>query len=73
MAESVIVEIYEVQLYSSKSWGMDKKFPWTTADGHTPSLPPDETELPGPEWTWASNWRIDKKPGCTDAEGWEYA
>lgn len=23
--------------------------------------------------SWASNWRIDKKPGVTDSDGWEYA
>jgi hypothetical protein len=23
--------------------------------------------------SWASNWRIDKKPGTTDSDGWEYA
>lgn len=73
MAESVIVEIFEVQLYSSGAWGVDKKIPWTTNDGKTVSLPPDEAQLPGPEWSWASNWRIDKKPGSTDSEGWEYA
>ena len=22
---------------------------------------------------WTSNWRIDKKPGMTDSNGWEYA
>ena len=73
MAESIILEIFELEAYSSSTWGVDPKLPWTGADGHSPAPPPDEAGLPGPEWSWASNWRIDKKPGCTDADGWEYA
>ena len=34
---------------------------------------PDAIELPNSEWCWASNWKIDKKIGHTDNEGWEYA
>jgi hypothetical protein len=73
MAESVIVEIYELEAYSSSTWVMNAKLPWTNTDGQTPACAPDDLPLPGTEWTWASNWRIDKKPGSTDADGWEYA
>ncbi len=73
MAESVILEIYELEMYVSSTWVTDPNKAWTTVDFQTPSRPPDEVQLPGEEWTWASNWRIDKNPGCTDADGWEYA
>lgn len=62
-----------MQSFTSSSWVPNKKLPWTAADGQTPSCPPEEAELPGSEWTWASNWRIDKSPGSTDSDGWEYA
>eukprot|EP00602_Paraphysomonas_sp_CaronLab_P000835 CAMPEP_0185029148 /NCGR_PEP_ID=MMETSP1103-20130426/15277_1 /TAXON_ID=36769 /ORGANISM="Paraphysomonas bandaiensis, Strain Caron Lab Isolate" /LENGTH=416 /DNA_ID=CAMNT_0027563787 /DNA_START=185 /DNA_END=1435 /DNA_ORIENTATION=- len=34
---------------------------------------PEELPLPSSEWSWESNWRITKKPGATDKDGWEYA
>lgn len=72
MSESVVVELYENELFTSGKWISDPDVPWTTKDNF-PSRPHDELTLPGPEWSWASNWRIDKKPGYTDREGWEYA
>ena len=72
MSESRVVEIYENQLWSNGQWIPDPNTPWTTKD-NMPSRPADELQLPGTEWTWESNWRISKKPGGTDKDGWEFA
>lgn len=73
MSESVVIEVYENQFNSSlHGWIAEKKSPWTLKSGETCHALDDFT-LPGGEWGWASNWRIDKKPGITDEEGWEYS
>jgi hypothetical protein len=72
MAESRIVDIYEIETLSSGKWVPDPIMPWASKD-NMPSRPADELQLPGTEWSWESNWRITKKPGGTDKDGWEYA
>lgn len=68
-----MVELWEFEeLDRSKQWIPDSQHPWT-ATGFEDSKPPDELTLPGPEWCWSSNWKIDKKTGATDGDGWEYA
>eukprot|EP01036_Dinobryon_divergens_P024679 gene24679-33150_t len=64
MSESTVVEIYELQKWKS---------PWVLKNNMEPCSPPDEFVIPSGDWSWASNWRIDKKPGTTDSDGWEYA
>lgn len=68
----VKVEICENESMIRGSWALDPVHPWTTKDLEICS-PPEEYALPSAEWSWASNWRIEKAPGCTDADGWEYA
>lgn len=73
MTESVCLEIYENQINTSvRGWVADKKTPFSLTDG-SPCKELDEITLPSGGWNWASNWRIDKKPGITDEDGWEYA
>lgn len=73
MSESVVIEVYENERHGINSgWQMDTNLPWTLKTMEK-CCPPDEFVLPGGEWGWTSNWRIDKKPGQTDSEGWEYA
>ena len=72
MAESVVIEVYESQVNTSlKGWIPDRKHPWTLKSLEDCN-PLEDFTLPGGEWNWASNWRIDKKPGVTDEDGWEY-
>jgi hypothetical protein len=71
MSESAVVEVYENERHGMKGWQMDSNLPWTLKTMEK-SSPPDEFVI-GSEWGWTSNWRIDKKPGQTDGEGWEYA
>lgn len=67
------MELYEYQYKSPvHGWHPDPKFPWTLKTGELCNCP-DDFKLPGGEWCWGSNWRIDKKPGLTDEDGWEYA
>jgi hypothetical protein len=74
MTESVVVEIFENQIHlSMKGWIEDRKTPYSLKRDNSPCKPLEEFSLPGSEWSWASNWRIDKKPGLTDDDGWEYA
>jgi len=72
MSESVVVEVYENQMLAMKGWAIHPKHPWSLKSLEK-CAPPDEIALPGGDWSWASNWRIDKRPGLTDDEGWEYA
>ena len=73
MTETSIVELWEYEEYDrSKNWVPDSQHPWTNTCFED-SKPPDEVTPPGPEWCWASNWKIEKKTGATDGDGWEYA
>lgn len=72
MSESVSIEIYEIQSHHSRGWVSDYDHPWIYPNFED-CKPPDEIDLPGSEWCWVTNWRIDKKPGLTDEDGWEYA
>jgi hypothetical protein len=72
MSESVVVEIYENETLSGGHWVEDSIKHWSSKD-NMPARAPEELVLPSSEWSWASNWRIDKIPGHTDVEGWEYA
>lgn len=73
MAETAIVEIWEFEEFDrNKNWVSDSQHPWTSTN-FEPCKPPDEYPLPGPEWCWSSNWKIEKKTGTTDENGWEYA
>lgn len=73
MAESRIVEIFEHEEKSGKVWSSSKDKPWVNrATGETcPML--EEINTPGAEWNWESNWKIEKRTGVTDEDGWEYA
>ena len=74
MSESRVIEIFEVQSYSrSAKWQPHSDVPWATKEPPEPCLPLLEITLPNNEWSWASEWVIDKKPGATDEDGWEYA
>lgn len=59
-------------MLAMKGWVVHPKHPWSLKSLEK-CPPPDEIVLPGGDWSWASNWRIDKRPGFTDDEGWEYA
>jgi hypothetical protein len=72
MAESFTVEVWEYQTLYRQSWVSDEDHPWTYMNFEK-CYPPEEISLPSAEWCWATNWRIDCKPGLTDSEGWEYA
>ena len=72
MSESVVIEVYENHCKGFQGWKIDTTNPWTLKTLERCN-PPDDFRLPSGEWTWASNWRIDKKPGVTDEDGWEYA
>lgn len=72
MSESVVVELFENQCKTMRGWVDDTKKPWTLKT-LVQCPPPDEYPLPSGDWSWASNWRVDKRPGLTDDEGWEYA
>ena len=74
MAESIVVEIYEHEVYESKEWKEYLVKPWVMKScENEESPPPDEICLPGADWGWLSNWKIHKKAGETDGDGWEYA
>jgi hypothetical protein len=73
MAESVIVELYEHEIMNGKIWISYVKKPWVNKAREEPSPPPDDIDTPGPEWSWECNWKIEKRPGFTDQDGWEYA
>lgn len=72
MSESVAVEIYEYQCKTMHGWRAEESQPWTLKTLEMCNSPED-FKLPGGEWSWASNWRIDKNPASTDEDGWEYA
>lgn len=72
MTETAIVEVWEYEEYDRKRWDADPNHPWTNKLFEN-CKPPDEMSLPSIEWSWSANWKIDKKPGVTDAQGWEYA
>lgn len=73
MSESISIEIWENQQYKYKNWIAHEKNPWTFKN-YDICNPPDEVLLPlSGEWTWVSNWRIDRSPGMTDPDGWDYA
>jgi hypothetical protein len=74
MAESCVIEIYEHEVFHRmKGWIESNQTPWTLKSTNDVCKPPDEITLPNAEWVWTSNWKIDKKPGQTDSDGWEYA
>lgn len=71
--ETCPVALYEYQIYAGKGeWSMDPKMPWLCVD-LTPSVPPDEINLPDSDWSWISNWKYDVRQNFTDRHGWEYA
>eukprot|EP01035_Chromulina_nebulosa_P017700 gene17700-23290_t len=74
MSESLPIEVYEVQRnVRGIGWVSDYEHPWTYKN-FVDCCPPDEIRLPeSGDWCWVTNWRIDSKPGDTDADGWEYA
>ena len=68
--------MYEVQNNTlRRGWIANNKTPWVIQNNNSldGAKEPDAIELPNSEWCWASNWKIDKKIGHTDNEGWEYA
>jgi hypothetical protein len=74
MTESLVIEVYENQInLSIKGWIADRKMPYSLKTDNSPCKELDDFSLPSGEWSWESNWRINKKPGVTDEEGWEYA
>ncbi len=75
MSESCAIELYENECFDRRKggWTPHKEFPFVIKATLTPCKPLDEIELPGDEWQWATNWKISKMPGVTDADGWEYA
>jgi hypothetical protein len=75
MSESCAIEVYENECYDRKrgGWAPHKEFPYFMKATQTPCKPLDEIDLPDDEWQWATNWKITKMPGVTDADGWEYA
>lgn len=70
-----MIEIWEYEVFHrvGKHWIEDTKHPWTLKSTNDVCKPPDEITLPNSEWVWTSNWKIDKRPGETDGDGWEYA
>ena len=73
MAESKVVEIYEHEIKASKIWKSYDKVPWGRRTSGEQCPPPEDIEPEGPDWTWECNWKIEKRAGFTDEEGWEYA
>jgi len=74
MSESRVIEIYEVQSYSrSTKWQAHPDLPYCTKDPPEPSVALPEITLPNSEWSWVSEWIVEKRPGATDEDGWEYA
>lgn len=74
MSESRAFEVYECQAYSRASkWHAHSEFPWATKTPPAPCLPLHEITVPNNEWVWTSEWTVEKRPGATDEEGWEYA
>lgn len=68
--------MYEVQNKTLRgAWIANNKTPWVIQNNNSldGAKEPDAIDLPNSEWCWASNWKIDKKIGHTDNEGWEYA
>jgi len=72
MSDTALVEIYEIEVFERKKWEPDEEHPWLTKQ-YEDCKPLDELPLPSAEWSWSSNWKIDKKPGETDNQGWVYA
>lgn len=75
MSESCAIEVYENECFDRRKggWIAHKEFPFVMKATLSACKPLDEIELPGDEWQWATNWKISKMPGVTDADGWEYA
>ena len=71
--ESQVVELYEHEMMEGKIWKSYEKNPWVNKKTLDQSPPPDEINPPGAEWNWESNWKIEKRAGFTDEDGWEYA
>jgi hypothetical protein len=74
MAESINIEVLENQATSViGDWTPDAALPWTLKATNQLCHNPDDITLPGPEWTWADNWKVIMNPGECDQHGWEYA
>ena len=72
MAESRAVEIFEHEQRQGKIWVAYTKKPWVNKVSGEACAMPDDTDTP-PDWKWECNWKIEKRAGFTDEEGWEYA
>ncbi|CAM9119429.1 unnamed protein product [Discosporangium mesarthrocarpum] len=69
--EGVLVEVYENEAWGiGRGWARRTGIPrWSYKEG-SPALPPGEIRPPD-EWTWVTEWKIDRSGG-RDQGGWEY-
>lgn len=72
MSESQHVQVYEIESISKGVWNPDTAHPWVNINMED-CTSRDEYRLPSSEWSWVSNWKIDKEAGRTDKDGWEFA
>jgi len=73
MAESRAVEIFEHEQRQGKIWVAYTKKPWVNKLNGEACAMPEDTDTQGPDWKWECNWKIEKRAGSTDEDGWEYA
>ena len=72
MSESQHVQVYEVESIAKGIWNCDNIHPWVNINMED-CTSRDEYRLPSSEWSWVSNWKIDKEAGRTDKDGYEFA
>lgn len=73
-SDTCVITLWENQAKKGSDWVAYKKRPWVSEVAGTECDPPDEYKVPGPEWRWDCNWKVQfKNSGECDSDGWEYA
>jgi hypothetical protein len=73
-ADSYVITVFENETRKGKKEWIPYKKPWISEVSGSECKPPDEYQVPGSEWRWDCNWKVEfRQGGACDADGWEYA